>query len=229
MPIGFVTAPFVGVYGQRPYEAQSKQQKPQESPAMTQVTDEMVAEACFVYQQQRNMRAALEAALAVRNSRRPPDICYKLREQAESTHSSGFITVSISYPICAEAADLIERQAEEIADNEAFVSILQKIVQLLTTERNAQAEEVERLKGFVGALEKQTDILNEAANRLTAERAELLEALQQARSFVELCWNEESGEEAADAKYVLDLVDAAIRLARRGLSAEADSGMRVPS
>ena len=34
--VGILTPPFAGVYGPRPYEAQSKQQKPQESPAMTQ-------------------------------------------------------------------------------------------------------------------------------------------------------------------------------------------------
>lgn len=58
MPIGVLTPPFVGVYGPRPYEKKEK---------ATQITDEMVAEACFIYQQQGNMRAALEAALGARS------------------------------------------------------------------------------------------------------------------------------------------------------------------
>ncbi len=45
----------------------------------------------------------------------------------------------------AAQAYLIERQAEEIADNEAFVSILQKTVQRLTAER---AELIEALRPF---------------------------------------------------------------------------------
>ncbi len=51
---------------------------------------------------------------------------------------------------------------------------------------------------------------HEGVEDLMEQRAELLEALQHARSFVEFCWNEEAGEEAADAKHVLDQVDAAI-------------------
>jgi len=68
--VGILTPPFVGVYGPRPYEAQPVQQKPQ-SPAMPQVTDEMVDEAMKALQRHApfhistaGMRAALEAALA---------------------------------------------------------------------------------------------------------------------------------------------------------------------
>lgn len=130
---------------------------------MTQVTDEMVrvaAQAIFdeEYKDIRrprpdvepqwklydaSARAALKAALALRNSRRPSEICSKLREQAESTHSSGFITVSISYPICAEAADLIERQDEEIARHK-------EVICMLTAER---AELIEALQPFIDPMQ----------------------------------------------------------------------------
>jgi hypothetical protein len=117
---------------------------------MTQVTDEMVAAASYAYEAGEDMRAALEAALAARE----PDAgdwaafgasdaaCYKWPEDT-SEHKA----LRAAYIEGAAAqADLIERQAEEIADNEAFVSILQKEVQRLTAER---AELIEELRPFV--------------------------------------------------------------------------------
>lgn len=141
MPIGVMTAPFLGVYGPRPYEAQPAQKQTQGSPAMTQVTDQMVIAAEEGWSRADNSEcsprecwhAALEAALAVREPTQHNDVLAALRG------------VTPNNKLASDAADLIERQAEEIADNEAFVSILQKEVQRLTAER---AELIEALRPF---------------------------------------------------------------------------------
>ena len=67
----------------------------------------------------------------------------------------------------------------------------------------------------------------EGAKRIIREfvaAPKLLEALKDARSFVELVYGDESGEEAADAKYVLDRIDAAIAKAGAAILEEEPRG-----
>ena len=115
---------------------------------MTQVTDGMFKVARDVYIEEGNLRAALEAALEVR---KPIDadigeIIGTLRSWAAALDipSGPFANEDIS-----AAADLIERQAEEIA----------------------------QLKDFTASLENQGDALIKEVKRLTAERADLIEVL----------------------------------------------------
>ena len=57
---------------------------------------------------------------------------------------------------------------------------------------------------------------NAERDRAVAFASELLGVLEDARSFVELVYDDEGGEEAADAKYVLDRIDAASAKATKG-------------
>ena len=73
-----------------------------------QITNEMVAEACFVYQQQGNMRAALEAALGERKLN--DDIVSSLRVRADLRDGHmGYET--LTGIACRDAAACIEELA----------------------------------------------------------------------------------------------------------------------
>ena len=150
---------------------------------MTHVTDEMVEAAQhatrrdgFGIMPHSEVRAALEAALA---ARKPVNVDGDIVQLITGRYAN--------HPIPMAAVGLIERQAEEIADNEAFVSILQKEVQRLTAERakliERQAEEIAELQSAIANREEsvlyaKVDEMAAIVERLTAERAELIEALR---------------------------------------------------
>ena len=85
---------------------------------MMQVTNEMVSEACFAYQTKGTMRAALEAALAVRESDAgewaafgaSDAACHKWPDDTPEHKALRAAYIEGA----AEQADLIEQQAKEI-------------------------------------------------------------------------------------------------------------------
>lgn len=123
---------------------------------MTQVTDEMVAAASYAYEAGEDMRAALGAALAVR-------VSAKLSaERLRCTVTGNLVgtdTRMVGHPCACQtcvAADMIERQAEEIAELQSTI---------------ANREE--------SVLYAKVDEMAAIVERLTTERAELIEALRE--------------------------------------------------
>ena len=115
---------------------------------MTQVTDEMVVAAEEGWSLADNnecspkecWRAALEAALAVRKPAAHDDILHALRN------------VHPDNKLASDAADLIERQAEEIARHK-------EVICMLTDER---AELIEALRPFAELINRKWDDKDEA-------------------------------------------------------------------
>jgi len=117
------------------------------------------------------------------------------------------------FPQCENDAHLLRMLADELDQLSAPAPLPEEI------ERIRQDFELlnspERTNAGKAALAIQLGVsdistLLRALEAKTRECDKMREALTKARDFVELSYDESGGEEAVDAKHVLDLVDAAL-------------------